>query len=259
MFRRILIPTDFSTAAEWAFSDAVRIAGAGGGELIILHVRMTWASDPEQLRFPADPSLYEYAERQELERVRDRVRRANASVATRLIVRHAPHSGPEICRVAKEEAVDLIVIATHARHHVAHLLVGSTTMAVLTDPPAPVLAIRYGIRKRSSMNRVVVPVHFGQASHGALDLATREAGEVHLVTVCAEGEQTRADELLKTAAAAVPNAKTAIIRGTDPEEEIIKYATKADADAIFLNATNEPSKRKVDLIRHATLPVMIVP
>jgi nucleotide-binding universal stress UspA family protein len=259
MFRRILIPTDFSTAAEWAFGEAVRIAGLGSGELIILHVRMTWANDPEQLRFPADPSLYEYVERLELERVRDRVRRANASVTTRLIVRHAPDPGAEISRVAKEEAADLIVIATHARHHVAHLLVGSTTMSVLTDPPAPVLAIRYGTRKRTSIDRVVVPVHFGQASHRALELAAREAREVHLVTVCTDGERPRAEHLLGDASANVPSAKTAIIRGTNPEEELIRYATKVDADAIFLNATNVPSKRKIDLIRHAPLPIMIVP
>jgi len=259
MFRRILIPTDFSTAAEWAFGEAVRIASAGGGELIILHVRMTWANDPEQLRFPADPSLYEYVESLELERVRDRVRRANASVGTRLIVRRAPDPGAEISRVAQEEAVDLIVIATHARHHVAHLLVGSTTLSVLTDPPAPVLAIRYGTRKRTSIDRVIVPVHLGQASHRALELAAREAREVHLVTVCSAAEQSRAEELLRDASANLPNAKIAIIRGTDPEEEILRYATKVDADAIFLNATNDPSTRKIDLIRHAPLPIMIVP
>src|SRR6185295_3644909 len=133
MFRRILIPTDFSTASEWVFDDAVRIAGASGAELLILHVRMTWASSPEELRFPADPKLYEYAEQQELERLRDRIRRANANLTTRLIVRQAPHAGAEIGRTATQEGVDLIVIATHARHHVAHLFVGSTTMSVLKE------------------------------------------------------------------------------------------------------------------------------
>ncbi|HVR38097.1 MAG TPA: universal stress protein, partial [Thermoanaerobaculia bacterium] len=114
MFRRILIPTDFSTASEWVFDDAVRIAGAHGAEVIILHVRMTWGSDPNELRFPADPSLYEYAETQELERLRDRVRRANASVETRLVVRQAPDPGEEVGRAAAELGADLVVIATHA-------------------------------------------------------------------------------------------------------------------------------------------------
>lgn len=259
MFRRILIPTDFSTASAWVFDDAIRIAGSGGGELIILHVRMTWASHPDELRFPADPSLYEYAEQQELDRLRDRVRRANTSVATRLIVRKAPDPGAEIGRTAKAEDVDLIVIATHTRHHVSHLLVGSTTLSVINDPPAPVLAIRYGIRKRTSMARIVVPVHLGQTSHRALDLASREGREIHLVTVCSEGDEPRARELLATLATGRAETRTEIIRGSDPEQEIVRYATKADADAIFINAATPPSRKKLDIIRHASSPVMIVP
>jgi nucleotide-binding universal stress UspA family protein len=258
MFDRILIPTDFSTASEWVFEDAVRIAGTSDAELIILHVRMTWASHPEELRFPADVSLYEYAEQLELERLRDRVRRANASVSTRLIVRQAPEPGNEICRTAKSENVDLIVIATHARHHVAHLFVGSTTMTVLKDPPAPVLAIRYGTRKRTSMNRVVVPVHLQQTSHRALDLAAKVATEIHLVTVCADEDQARADALLRELAANVPTAKTAIVHGKDPNDELLGYTKEVDADAIFLNAAAEPSQRKIDLVRHAQVPVMVV-
>jgi nucleotide-binding universal stress UspA family protein len=257
-FHRILIPTDFSTASEWVFDDAVRIAGTSEAELVILHVRMTWASHPEELRFPADASLYEYAETLELERLRDRVRRANASLSTRLIVRQAPDPGNEICRTAKTENVDLIVMATHGRHHVAHLFIGSTTMALLKDPPCPVLAIRYGIVKRDTLNRVVVPVHLQQTSHRALELAAREARDIHLVTVCSEDESGRAEEMLRKIAADVPGAKIAIVRGKDPEDELLRYTTKVDADAIFVNATADPSQRKIDLVRHASVPVMIV-
>jgi nucleotide-binding universal stress UspA family protein len=259
MFRRVLIPTDFSTAAEWAFGDAVRIAAAGAGELIILHVRMTRTDDPTQLRFNADTSLYEYAENLELDRVRDRIRRANVSLTTRMIVKHAPDPGAEITRVAKEEGADLIVISTHARHHVAHLIIGSTTMSVLTDPPAPVLAIRYGTTKRTSLDRAVVPIHLNQTSHRALELAAREAKDLHLITICGDEDQKRAEALQREATARVPNATLVILRGKNPEEEIIRYATKVDADAIFINAAADPSRRKVDLIRHAPLPVMIVP
>ena len=259
MFRRILIPTDFSTASEWVFDDAVRIAAAGGGEVIILHVRMTWASHPDELRFPADPSLYEYAEQLELERLRSRVRAENTSVRTRLIIRQAPDPGNEICRTATSEQADLIVIATHARHHVAHLFVGSTTIAVLKDPPAPVLAIRYGIRKRTEMQRIVVPVHLEQTSHAALDLAAGIGREIHLLTVCDDENRTRAEELLRTLAAGIPNAKTQIVKGSDAQKEIVRYTTKSDADAIFLNAKVEPSEGKLDIIRHAPVPVMVVP
>lgn len=259
MFRRILIPTDFSTASEWVFDDAVRIAESSRAELVILHVRMEHTSQPGKLRFPADPSIYEYAEQQELDRLRDRVRRVNASLATRLIVRQAPDPGNEICRSAKSEGADLIVIATHARHHVAHLFVGSTTLAVLREPPAPVLAIRYGTRRRAALQRAIVPAHLEQKSHNALELARKVASDIHLVTVCDEKNKLRAAELLRELAANTPNATTAVLEGDDAEREIVRYATKIDADALFLNASTNPSEGKLDIIRHASVPVMIVP
>ena len=259
MFRRILIPTDFSTASEWVFDDAVRIAGVSGAELVIVHVRMTRTSHPDELRFPADPSLYEYAEQQELDRLRERVRRANASLATRLIVRQAPDPGRMIGEVAKEEHADLIVIATHARHHVAHLFVGSTTVSVLDQPPCPVLAIRYGIRKRPGLRRLVVPVHLEQTSRAALDLASRLGDDLHLIVVCDEDDTARAEALLAELAAPLRNARTAVLQGTDADKEIVRYAARTDSDAIFLNAARPPSEGKLDIVRHATVPVMIVP
>src|SRR5579863_7049572 len=97
-WRRILIPTDFSTASEWAFDDAIHLAGNSGAELLILHIRMTRSSHPDELRFPADDSLYAYAEQQELDTLRQRARRVNARVATRLVIKRAPDPGEEICR-----------------------------------------------------------------------------------------------------------------------------------------------------------------
>jgi len=249
VFRRILIPTDFSTASEWIFEDAVRIASASGAEVLILHVRMTWSSSPEELRFPADPSLYDYAEQLELERLRESVR--GRDITTRLIVRQAPDPGNEICRTAKAENADLIVIATHARHHIAHFFIGSTTLAVLNDPPAPVMAIRYGTRKREQLNRIVVPVHPKQTSHAALDLATSLNGELHAITVCGEDE---------TVEIALPeNAKHVIVKGTDAAKEIVRYAQRIDADAVFLNAHGELSEDKMDIVRHVPCPVVVVP
>src|SRR3990170_6651251 len=108
-FRRILIPTDFSTASEWVFDDAVRIAESTGAEIVILHIRMTWEKDPRELRFPADPLLYEYAEQHELGLLRDRVRRQNASVSTRLAVKQGPDPGAAIASFVAEEDIDLVV------------------------------------------------------------------------------------------------------------------------------------------------------
>jgi nucleotide-binding universal stress UspA family protein len=265
-WRRILIPTDFSTASEWVFEDAVRIAGTTGAEIVILHIRMTRTSQPTQLRFPADPSLYDYAEQIELEKLRDRVRRANAAVPTRLLVKQAPDPGGEVSRTAALEKVDLIVMSTHARHHVAHLFIGSTTLAVMVEPPAPVLAIRYGIQKREALRRLVVPIHPRQKSLAALELAAamarREGGEVHLVTICDEADRGGAEQhLLELAATRLEGIASAraLLSGNDVDREVLRYVEKNAADALFINATDSPSPLKIDIVRHAPVPVMIVP
>ena len=265
-WRRILVPTDFSTASAWVFDDAVRIAGTTGAEIVILHVRMTWTAHPDELRLPADESLYEYAEKIELDKLHERVRRANASIPARLLVRRSPDAGPEICRTALAEEVDLIVMATHARHHVAHLLLGSTTREVLTNAHVPLLAIRYGIKRRSGMRNVVVPVHRGQTSDAALRLAASvaqwEGGEVHLVTVSSDAEAAAAETLLASLAAerlASIRSSKAVLRGTDVDREVIRHIEKSNADSLFMNAADEPSPLKIELIRRAPVPVMMVP
>ena len=187
------------------------------------------------------------------------MRRANASLATRLIVRQAPDPGDAICDVAREEKADLIVISTHARHHVAHLLIGSTTLSVLDEPPCPILAIRYGIRRRGSLRRAVVPVHLEQTGYSGLELASRIADEVHLIIICDEDDTARAEELVRTLAAPLQRARTAVLQGSDADKEIVRYASRMDADAIFLNALRKPTEGKLDIVRHATVPVMIVP
>lgn len=261
MFHRLLLPTDFSTASEWVFDDAVRLAGAENAELLILHIRMTRTSRPDELRFPADASLYEYAEQYELAKLRERVLRSNATVQTRLVVQQAPDPGGAICRTAKEEAADLIIMSTHARHHVAHLILGSTTRDVITNPPAPVLVIRYGIPKRTALKRLVVPVHPKQTSHTALELGRRIAaengGELHLVTICDERDRAEAERNLTELASS--NAKTAIVRGSDIDSEIVRYTKRVNADVVVLNAKQELSSIKVDVIRNAATPVLIAP
>ena len=264
-WNRILIPTDFSTASEWSFDTAVDMAGSTGAELLILHVRSTWTSKPDKLRFPADESLYQTAEQYELEKLRDAVRRANATIQTRLLVRKAPHPGEEICRAAKSEGVDLIVMATHARHHVAHLIIGSTTMQILHEPPAPVLAIRYGVPRRRALRRIVVPVHLRQTSTAAAQLAASMAkgdgAEVHLLIVCEDTDrlaaEARMDEVAQLFAAPPTRA---FVRGKDIDAEIVRYTGSSGADALFLNAGAHPlSDLKQEIIRQVSAPVMVVP
>jgi nucleotide-binding universal stress UspA family protein len=262
-WRRVLIPTDFSTAARWAFDNAIEVAGSTGAELVILHIRMTLASRPEELRFPADDAIYGYAEQSELDMLRERARHLNASVRTRLLVRQAPDPGAEIQSAARDEGADLIVIATHARHHVAHLLIGSTTLSVLSDPPAPVLAVRYGTKRRHHMRKLVVPIHPKQTSTAAADLAmaiaTQGGGEVHLIVVHERRDRGLAEETLQNAASRFANVthEGVLLEGSDVAKEVVRYAHRVDADTILVHSSIGDVKNAI--IRNAETPVMLVP
>jgi len=48
----------------------------------------------------------------------------------------------EIIGYAREHAIDLIVMATHGRGAIVHMLLGSTTEKVVRKSPCPVLTIR---------------------------------------------------------------------------------------------------------------------
>lgn len=264
-WRRILIPTDFSTASEWAFDDAIQVAARSGAELIILHIRITQTAKPDALRFPLDDAAYDYAEQQELNALRERVRRANSNVKTRLVVRKSPDPGEAICSSAKSEAADLIVVATHARHHVAHLLIGSTTMSVISDPPAPILAIRYGIPKRAQWKRIIVPVHRQQTTEAAAELAGNVARdqkcEVDLL-IAYESDRAAAEKQVDDVAhrwfEGVP-LKRAVIAASDVEKMILKYTAESGADIVFVNSGRGIGDVKRDVIRRIGTPVMIVP
>jgi nucleotide-binding universal stress UspA family protein len=268
---RILLPTDFSTASQWAFDEAVALAGSCNAEIMILHVRMTRTSRPSELRFPADASLYSYAEQHELALIQERIQRRNSSVPTRLVVTQGPDPSVEVTRVARDESVDLIVMSTHARHHVAHLIIGSTTMSLLASPPAPLLAIRYGTKKRTAMQRIVVPVHPKQPTFHALDLAANiarhDGGEVHVVTICnADGEapaaKTFVDQLVQERLAGV-RAQARLIHGRNVEAEVVRYADTSDADVICINGETSKASEigvvKQEIVRRTGTPILIVP
>src|SRR5260221_4018606 len=99
-WRRVLIPTDFSTAARWAFDNAIEVAGSTGAELVILHIRMTRASRPDELRFPADESIYGYAEQYELDMLRERARHLHAHLPPAAVRRRAAAPAARTCTTA---------------------------------------------------------------------------------------------------------------------------------------------------------------
>ena len=145
-FKRILCPTDFSEPALTALKRAEEMARHFGAELIVAHIIPPVPGphsfpDP-QAAFNFDVPLYQqelaiYAEKVLKELVSHQL---SPEVRTRDLV-STGEAAPEILRIAAEEHVDLIVIASHGLTGWRRLVFGSVAEKVVRQAPCPVLTI----------------------------------------------------------------------------------------------------------------------
>lgn len=143
--KRILVPTDFSDESNHSLRYGVTLAEQFGAQLHLLHVVqeiLPTIPEPGMAVLPTEEIM------RNLEQgARDGLERAiPAEVADRLtVLRVARHGVPfhEICRYAKEESIDVIVLGTHGRTGLAHFLLGSVAERVVRSAPCPVLTVRH--------------------------------------------------------------------------------------------------------------------
>jgi nucleotide-binding universal stress UspA family protein len=140
-FGHILCPTDFSDGSEAAFKTAVELAQDSGARLTILHVHHVPATALPDMFFAITPELLQDTERSldgYLAQLVDRARAAGVPATQRTLF-GSTHR--EICAVAAELGVDLIVIGTHGRTGLSHALRGSVAERVVRHASCPVLAV----------------------------------------------------------------------------------------------------------------------
>jgi nucleotide-binding universal stress UspA family protein len=133
----ILHPTDLSPRSEPAFLLACSLARDHGGRVIVLHVAERPLVAPGgAMIHPPPGGAFEAIE----EQVRA-VKPPDAAVP----VEHLLEEGDpveEILRVARECRVDLIVMGTHGRTGLTHLLLGSVAEQVVRRATCPVLVVK---------------------------------------------------------------------------------------------------------------------
>jgi nucleotide-binding universal stress UspA family protein len=145
VFRRILLPSDFSGCSAEAARAARRLAEIFGARLVVLHVLDEPAALDPMFRGEVPLELLrgrmeQYA-RESMEAFVADGFRGTENVETR-IASGVPYR--EILREARETGADLIVIGTHGRTGVEHVIFGSTAEKVVRMAPCPVLTIRQG-------------------------------------------------------------------------------------------------------------------
>jgi nucleotide-binding universal stress UspA family protein len=143
---QILLPTDFSVPSEVAGQYAKALAETFGATLHVLHVLdetyLTWAAT-EGLALPVDTDLRAEAESSARARLEQVLTEAERVKYRARVVLRVGTPFVEIIRYAREEGIDLIVMGTHGRGLIAHLLLGSVAERVVRKSPCPVLTVRH--------------------------------------------------------------------------------------------------------------------
>jgi nucleotide-binding universal stress UspA family protein len=144
-FTRVLVPTDFSEAADAALGYARALTTAPGSSIHLLHVfsdPYTMAAYAPEVYVPLPPDVRENAVNDIRRRLQERLEADGpprpgdtVDVATGLTAK-------AIVEYAAAHGIDVIVMGTHGRRGVAHMLLGSVAEHVVRTAHCPVLTVR---------------------------------------------------------------------------------------------------------------------
>ncbi|HKP45977.1 MAG TPA: universal stress protein [Pyrinomonadaceae bacterium] len=193
--KNVLVPLDFSTASHAALRFALPLLKRFGANLHLVHV------------LPPDSPLSGLADLPMVVpdvEIGRRVRRNMASVAEKhggkLLPSdlHFRKGSPfaEICNLAREKDIDLVVISTRGNTGLKHLTLGSTAERVVRYSPCPVLAVRDPLqankaerngktttRRPQTITRILVPIDFSDCSLKSLAYAKQLAKEFNATVI----------------------------------------------------------------------------
>jgi nucleotide-binding universal stress UspA family protein len=147
--KSVLVPTDFSETSDVALRYGKALAAAFGASLHVLHVvqepfAQPWAVEAYGFSLA---TLQEEWVREAKTRIAktltpDERTQYKASLATVL-----GHPVVEILKYANDHANDLIVIGTHGRGPLGHMVMGSVAERVVRKAPCPVLTVHHPERE----------------------------------------------------------------------------------------------------------------
>lgn len=178
LIKQVLFATDFSACADRAMGYALALAGAWKAELSVVTVLEFYPGmDPDYTVNKVYLDHLRAEANRQLVAVQARAKAAGLPVTTRIevgIPSQALHA------VAQTIGADLLVVGTHGRTGLEHVLIGSTAERVVRVSPCPVLAVKAdkgeaGAAATTTIKRIVVPIDLSTCSLDALEYAVQFA------------------------------------------------------------------------------------
>jgi nucleotide-binding universal stress UspA family protein len=145
-FTRILVPTDFSAPSDAALVTAKELAARFGASLHLIHVLedpyavAAYSADALGYLPPGIKDSWQRDAEQRLDALLTLDERAELMATTKVLF--SGSAAREIVEHAQNNQIDLIVMGTHGRGGLAHLLLGSVAERVVRIAACPVLTVR---------------------------------------------------------------------------------------------------------------------
>lgn len=143
--KKIMVATDFSAHSEVAIKYASEFSKAFGGEVLLVTIveeptLMAELPPMGEAYFP--PNLTELQKESAEKECAKQLKHADLEGSQVIVGVGTPFV--EIVKIAREEEVDLLIIGTHGRGAIAHMLLGSVAERIVRKSPCPVLTVRSG-------------------------------------------------------------------------------------------------------------------
>ncbi|WP_022835216.1 universal stress protein [Salisaeta longa] len=174
---RVLFATDFSTTANRALPYALDIAQRFEATLHVLYAEVLY-EDPFSSQNQPHPAATVEQVRTELQKRTDGTSLGERLAALEVVeaVERDVAAGPAILRYADAQNMDLIVMGTHGRRGLRHVLLGSVAEEVVRRAPCETLTVRATDTDEPphalpSVQRLLVPVDFSEHARAALTAA----------------------------------------------------------------------------------------
>jgi nucleotide-binding universal stress UspA family protein len=142
MFKKILCPVDFSEYTDEILDYAVSIAKRFDSELHLIHIipNLNYFTPYESFLTPENLVAIERNIEGEVGKDFDKITK-KLDLPFRRIIKTGV-TFVEIIDYIKEQGIDLVVMGTHGRSGLEHILIGSVAEKVVRKSPCPVLTVR---------------------------------------------------------------------------------------------------------------------
>ena len=143
--KNILVATDFGEASEAALAYGRELARTFGATLHVLNIAddvyMRLGGDAYVAVLPDLQKDIEAAARRQLDELL--IDNDPTPITVKKVVLTSAATASCIVQYAQDSSIDLIIVGTHGRGAVAHLLMGSVAERVVRTAPCPVLTVRH--------------------------------------------------------------------------------------------------------------------